>query len=92
MASDVNKWIEKDGEIFLKNLGIKKGQIILDFGCGVDNYTIPVAKVVEKEGKVYAIDKYRSFLYQLIRTAKSEGLKNIESIKTSGELKNRLKE
>ena len=87
MASDVEKWIEKDGEIFLKNLGIKKGQIILDFGCRVGHYTIPAAKVVGKKGIVYAIDKYQEHLDKLMKTAESEELKNIIPIKTSGELK-----
>ena len=37
----------------LKAVGIKKGQTVLDFGCGEGNYTIPAAKLVKNEGKVY---------------------------------------
>jgi len=87
MVSDVEKWLEKEGEIFLKNLSIEKGQIILDFGCSVGHYTIPAAKVAGKEGIVYAIEKDRSYLNRLMQTAESEELKNIIPIKTSGELK-----
>jgi len=35
-----------NNEIFLRNSGIKENQSILDFGCGLGNYTILVAVVV----------------------------------------------
>lgn len=30
----------------LSELGVKAGQVILDFGCGSGTYTIPAAKLV----------------------------------------------
>ena len=30
--NNIKKWIEQDGEKFLKEIGIKKGQTVLDFG------------------------------------------------------------
>jgi ubiquinone/menaquinone biosynthesis C-methylase UbiE len=87
MGTDIERWIKEDGEIFLKEIGIKEGQTVLDFGCGGGNYTIPAAKLVGKAGKVYAIDKDEEALNNLTQKAESEGLKNIEPIKTSGELK-----
>ncbi len=38
MKSDVERWLENDGEKFLKEIGIKKGQKVLDFGCGEDDW------------------------------------------------------
>ncbi len=87
MENDVKKWLKGNGEIFLRDIGIKKGHVILDFGCGVGHYTIPAAKMVGKEGKIYAIDKDSHALDQLIQTVESEGLKNIVIIKTSEDLK-----
>jgi ubiquinone/menaquinone biosynthesis C-methylase UbiE len=87
MGTDIEKWIEGDGEVFLKDIGIREGQLILDFGCGVGHYTIPVAKVVGKEGKVYAVDKDREALDKLTQIAESKGLRNIFIISTSGDLK-----
>jgi len=87
MENNVKKWLRGEGEAFLKDIGIRKGQTILDFGCGVGRYTIPAAKVTGKEGKVYAIDKDMDALQQLMQRAKSEGFKNVVPIKTSGELK-----
>jgi hypothetical protein len=31
MESDVKKWLKEDGVIFVRDLGIKKGQVILCF-------------------------------------------------------------
>ncbi|MCK4257004.1 class I SAM-dependent methyltransferase, partial [candidate division WOR-3 bacterium] len=86
MKTDVKKWLRREGEVFLKDIGIRKGQTILDFGCGVGHYTIPAAKLVGKKGKVYAIDKDMGALQQLMQTAESEGFKNVLPIKTSGGL------
>ena len=49
MGTNIEKWLEEDGEVFLKDIGIRKGQLILDFGCGVGHYTIPTAKGYEKK-------------------------------------------
>jgi len=87
MKTDLEKWLAWEGKIFLSEIGVEKGQVILDFGCGVGHYTIPVAKVVGKEGKVYAVDKDREVLNRLMQTAKSERLKNIEPMNTQEELK-----
>jgi ubiquinone/menaquinone biosynthesis C-methylase UbiE len=87
MENDIKKWLEEGGVKFLQAIGIKPGQIIIDFGCGVGNYTIPAAKIAGKEGIVYAIDKDRSALNQVMRRAKSENLNNIIPLNTSGTVK-----
>ena len=58
----------------------------MDFGCGPGTYTIPVAKIVGKEGRVYALDKNKNALDNLMKKANIGGLKNIRRIATSGEL------
>jgi ubiquinone/menaquinone biosynthesis C-methylase UbiE len=71
----------------LRKMGVRKGQVVLDFGCGSGTYTIPAAKIVGEQGRVYALDKDGKTLDELMQKAKSAGLKNIERIDTSGELK-----
>ncbi len=71
----------------LQRIGIKRGHIVLDFGCGSGTYTIPVAKIVSKQGKVYALDKDKNALDNLMKKAKLAGLKNIRRMATSGELR-----
>lgn len=89
---DLRKWIGKEGEKFLKDIGIKSGQSVLDFGCGVGNYTIPAAAVVGERGKVYAVDKNKESLDELMQRAEKIGLKNIERIDVSEEIKVVLQE
>ncbi|MCK4402692.1 MAG: class I SAM-dependent methyltransferase [Dehalococcoidia bacterium] len=71
----------------LERLGINRGQIVLDFGCGSGTYTIPAAKIVAEQGRVYALDKDKKALDELMQKAELAGLKNIERMDTSGELK-----
>lgn len=86
-SNDARKWYKNMGKRFIKNLGIKEGQKMLDFGCRVGHYTIPVAQVVSEGGIVYALDKDQDSLDTLKRNASILGLENqIRIIKTSGEL------
>jgi ubiquinone/menaquinone biosynthesis C-methylase UbiE len=87
IGNDVKRWLKEDGEKFLKDIGIKQGQVIVDFGCGAGHYTIPAAKIVGRKGKIYAIEKNSHVLDQLIQIAKSEGLNNIIPMNTSGTVK-----
>jgi len=80
------RW-ERKAEDILRDIGIRKGQTVLDFGCGSGNYTIPVAKIVGKEGRVYALDKDKKKLNELEKRAERSKLENIEIMKTSGEVK-----
>ena len=79
---DVAHWLKKDGEEFLKEVGIKEGQTILDFGCGAGHYAIPAAKLVGDKGKVFAVDKDEHPLHRLLNKAEENDLKNIEVIHT----------
>jgi ubiquinone/menaquinone biosynthesis C-methylase UbiE len=87
MNYDLKEWFEKQGEAVLRRIGIKEGQTVLDFGCGSGYYTIPIAKIVGDEGAVYALDKNRYSLNELMQRARAEGLTNIKRIDTSGGMK-----
>lgn len=90
MRGDLKKWLGGIGERFLCKVGIRRGQIVLDFGCGSGSYTIPAARIVGEEGVVYALDKDAGALNELMERARLEGLKNIVRIDTSGEIDIRL--
>jgi len=62
----------------LERVGINRGQIVLDFGCGSGMYTIPAAKIVGEQGRVYALAKDKKALDELMQKAESTGLRNME--------------
>jgi len=80
-SEDVKNWINYKGMEFLKDIGMKKEQYVLDLGCGHGNYTIPASLVVGIKGRIYAIDKNEESLIKLTRILKDKELKNIEIIK-----------
>lgn len=74
-------------EEIIKVLDIKKGMKILDFGCANGKYSLPVARVVGLEGKIYALDKEKSALDKLESEINRRELKNIELIHGDGKFK-----
>jgi len=70
----------------LQQIRIRRGHTVLDFGCGSGTYTVPVAKIVGEQGRVYALDKDKEALDELVQKAESAGLKNIKRMEASGKL------
>jgi ubiquinone/menaquinone biosynthesis C-methylase UbiE len=71
---------EEDCETMLAALGIKSGQTVCDMGCGNGFYSLALAKLVGKNGKVLAVDIQREMLQMLKERAADEKLTNIELI------------
>ena len=82
----MGKWERGGGVEFLRKIGFKRGQTVLDFGCRVGHYTIPAARIVGSEGVVYAVDKEQQALSELEQKASILGFKNIKTIRTSGQI------
>ena len=69
MNKAMPQWETAGGVKFLKRIGLKSSQTVLDFGCRVGHYTIPAAKVVGSEGIVYAVGKEQQALNELEQKA-----------------------
>lgn len=69
----------------LNKLDIAGGQRILDYGCGIGSFTFPVAKLVGKRGKVYALDKQSSVIKGVEEKAQKGGFSNINTILFGGD-------
>ncbi|MFX0036305.1 MAG: class I SAM-dependent methyltransferase [Candidatus Hermodarchaeota archaeon] len=67
----------------IKKTKIKKGDVVLDYGCGPGSYTIAAAEIVGNTGKVYAADIHPLAIEEVNKRAIERGIKNIETILTS---------
>ncbi|MFA5358274.1 MAG: methyltransferase domain-containing protein [Patescibacteria group bacterium] len=68
-------------EKVLQEIGVKPGDRIADMGCGALGYfTFAAAKVVGKNGLIYAIDVRQIVLEGIRNRARIDGLTNIETI------------
>lgn len=72
----------KDPESLLLQQELKEGQTVVDYGCGIGSYTLPAARIVGKDGTVYAIDINPLALRKVRKRAKRAGYSNIHTIQT----------
>ncbi len=70
-----NDW-ENTNEI-IKLIPLKKGDRILDIGCGFGYYSNLFSKIVGDKGKVYSIDTQEPYIKYLNQIVKTFGIKNI---------------
>jgi ubiquinone/menaquinone biosynthesis C-methylase UbiE len=62
----------------LTEAGVKRGQRVLEVGCGPGFFTIPAAKIVGEAGYVYAVDINPAAVEHVNRKIMREGLTNVE--------------
>jgi ubiquinone/menaquinone biosynthesis C-methylase UbiE len=75
-----NNWIKNDSIKLLKKVGVKKGNTVLDCCCGEGNYTLPTARIVDREGLVYAVEMNKDKINILKEKSSKTNLKNIKVI------------
>jgi ubiquinone/menaquinone biosynthesis C-methylase UbiE len=64
----------------LKEVGIKPGFHVLDYGCGPGSYIVPLAELVGKSGKIYALDIHPLAIQKVKDIASKKRLANLETI------------
>jgi ubiquinone/menaquinone biosynthesis C-methylase UbiE len=64
----------------LKEVGIKPGFHILDYGCGPGSYIAPAAELVGKSGKIYALDIHPLAIQMVQNIAMKKKLTNVKTI------------
>jgi len=82
--AEIASWQENEGKRLLERVGVAEGKVVLDFGCREGNYAKIAARIVGPTGMVYAMDKDRRILDELIRNARENGLANLARVDTSG--------
>ena len=69
-----------DPDLVFEALGLKKGDVVLDLGCGPGDYSLRAAGNVRHSGKVYALDRDQYLLDGLAAEADAQRIWNIETI------------
>jgi ubiquinone/menaquinone biosynthesis C-methylase UbiE len=64
----------------VKEVGIKEGFRVLDYGCGPGSYVPAVAELVGKSGKIYALDINPLAIKMVKKIAVKKQLPNVETI------------
>jgi ubiquinone/menaquinone biosynthesis C-methylase UbiE len=64
----------------LKEVGVKPGSSVLDYGCGPGSYVPPLAELVGTSGKIYALDIHPLAVQKVQRIASRMQLANVETI------------
>ncbi|HAF07104.1 MAG: methyltransferase domain-containing protein [bacterium] len=68
-----------DSEKALRAIGLKRGDTLLDAGCGEGRFSIPALEIVGDRGKVYAVDISEKSIKILKENIKKSDIKNIEA-------------
>jgi tRNA G46 methylase TrmB len=71
---------------------VKKGQVVVDLGCGSGYYTFALADIVGPEGKVYAVDLGKTSIRGLKKKTEKGGYHNIEAHASSASDVNFIKD
>lgn len=61
----------------LREAGVRDGMTVLDFGCGPGGFAIAAAKLVGKQGRVYAFDIHPLALKYVQRAIANENIQNV---------------
>jgi ubiquinone/menaquinone biosynthesis C-methylase UbiE len=67
----------------LREAGVQSGMTVLDFGCGPGGFSLAAARLVGKEGRVYAVDINPLALESVQVAAKKESWDNIHSLSSN---------
>ncbi len=68
----------------LDRFGIRKGSVVVDFGCGPGSYLERASRLVGDAGKVYAVDVHPLAIGAVKRKAKQKNLANVVPVLVTG--------
>jgi ubiquinone/menaquinone biosynthesis C-methylase UbiE len=68
---------EEDCKRLLQQLHVQPGQVLCDIGCGNGFYTLKLARLTGRQGKVYAVDVQPQMLEMLKRRAREAKVDNV---------------
>lgn len=79
--SGVSSYDMQNPELVFNSIGIKKGDVIADLGCGAGDYSFRSAELTGETGLVFACDKWDELKLKLEKRADDFWLNNIRPLK-----------
>ncbi len=73
IQAEIQTWFETRGAQVMRQLGVRPGARVLDFGCGPGRYAVPLAQTVGSKGLVIAVDRHKEPLEELRQRWKTFG-------------------
>lgn len=64
----------------LRRLGLEAGDCMADIGCGTGYFTLPAARIVGSQGKVYGLDIMAEMIDEVQGRARENRLTNVELV------------
>lgn len=74
---------EKQPDRVIRDLGIKKGDMVADVGCGTGHFTFKLASQVGDSGKVYAVDILDEMLAFVKEQMVRQKVENVTLVKST---------
>ena len=68
----------------LDRFGIRKGSVVVDFGCGPGSYLERASQMVGDSGKVFAVDVHPLAIMSVKRKVKQKNLSNVVPVLSTG--------
>jgi precorrin-6B methylase 2 len=75
--------IFRDPYKLLRTAGPKRGQRVLEVGCGPGFFTISAANIVGNQGIVYAVDVHPLAIERVQRKIRNKGIRNVRPMLTN---------
>ncbi len=67
-------------EGYLEKIGLKRGQTVIDYGCGPGSYVKRASEMVGGAGRVYALDVHELALEAVERKIRVHSLNNVRTV------------
>ncbi len=74
-SPDRAEW--QNPETILSAFEVGRSMVLADIGCGTGYFSLPAAKVVGPEGRVYGVDMQEEMLWSLQARLLKEGVRNV---------------
>ncbi len=78
LLDDPKRLFFENPDAILSEAGVESGDVVVDIGCGIGFFTLPLARFVGENGKVFALDTSPTMIKELRK--RTRNLKQVKPI------------